>query len=530
MNPRRLAFAVLFSFALSAEAAAQARTLVYCPGESPDTFNPQLSTSAATFDATSRQVYDRLVRFSDRGARLEPALAESWDVSENGRRYEFHLRPGVAFHETAGFGPTRPLNADDVVFSFARQRDPSHPYHGVSGGRYRYYRGMGLDRLIASVERVDERTVAFTLSEPYAPFPAVLAMDFASILSAEYAERMLAAGTPEQVDRVPVGTGPFQFVRYDRDALIRYVAHRDYWRGQSPVENLVFAITPDASVRFQKLRDGECHVIDAPDPADLPAMLADPEIRLVRHIEPDVAYLAFNTEVPQLRDARVRRALALAIDRAAIVEEAYHGLAVAASDPVPPTLWPDRDAAGDGGPNLAQARALLAEAGVEGLSIEIWAPPVRRSYLPRARRVAEMIRADWQKVGVFATITVPEWEEFLKNSMVGEHEALLFGWIGETADPDIFLAPLLSCSAAESGANRSRWCDRMFDGLLAAGRRESDPRARAAIYRQALDIVADEAPLTPLVHSVAFAPVRAAVTGYRVPVGGGHHFYGVDLQ
>lgn len=522
--------AMLVSLSLSAAVAGQEKTLVYCPQESPDSFNPQLTTSATTFDATSRLLYDRLVRLSDDHARIEPALAESWDITPDGRRYVFHLRPGVAFHRTANFTPTRPFGADDVVYSFTRQSDPDHPYHEVSGGRYPYYVGMGLDRLVRSVERIDDRTVAFTLAEPNASFLAILAMDFASILSAEYADRMLAAGTPELVDREPVGTGPFRLVQYQRDALIRYGANLDYWAGRAPLDRLVFAITPDASVRFQRLRDGECDVIDAPDPADLPAMKADPGIDLIPRVEPDMAYLAFNARLPKLADPRVRRALALAIDRAAIVEEAYHGLAVAAVRPIPSTVWPSDGSAADGRPNLERSRALLAEAGAAGLTVTIWAPPVRRPYLARGRRVAEMIRADWQKVGVDANVVVPEWKDFLKNSMMGQHEAILFGWTAETADPDIFLTPLLGCAAARRGANRAFWCNETFDRLLAAARFETDRDARAAIYRQALDILAADMPLTPLVHSLTFTPVRSRVVGYRPPVQGGHAFYGVDVR
>lgn len=527
---RTLALAALLSLALSTIAPAQEKTLVYCPKESPDSFNPQLSTSQTTFDATSRLIYDRLVRFSGDGARIEPALAESWTISDDGRRYTFRLRADAAFHETAHFTPTRGVNADDVVFSFARQRDPEHPFHEVSGGRYAYYSGMGLHRLIRSVERVGDRDVAFTLAEPNASFLAILAMDFASILSAEYGERMLREGTPQRMDREPVGSGPFRLVEYQRDALIRYAASENYWGGTAPIDHLVFSITPDASVRFQKLRGGECHVIDAPDPADLPAMQADSNINLVRRIEPDLAYLAFNTQHPTLQDSRVRRALALAIDRAAIVEEAYHGLAVPAADPIPSSLWPAGITTPSGRANLEQARALLAQAGATGLVVTIWAPPVRRPYLARGRRVAEMIRADWQKIGVNARIIVPAWKDFLKNSMVGEHEAILFGWTGETADPDIFLTPLLSCEAAARGANRARWCNPGFDRLLAAARAETDREARSVIYRQALAVLETEAPLTALVHSVNFTPVRANVIGYRPPLEGGHAFYGVDLQ
>lgn len=527
---RIAAIAVLFFVTAWGQAAAQVSTLVFCSRESPDSFNPQLSVSQATFDASARQIYDRLVMFGPGGADIVPALAESWQISEDGRDYVFRLRPGVSFHTTRAFRPTRNLNAEDVVFSFLRQRNTRHPWHKVSGGGYRYFRGMGLDVLIESVTAIDEMTVAFRLTRPSASFLAILAMDFASILSAEYAAAMLAAGTPERLDREPVGTGPFALVQYQRDALIRYAAHRSYWRGPAPLENLVFAITPDASVRLQKLRVGKCHVIDRPDPADLPAILADPAVRVVRQPAADLGYLAFNTQKPPLNDVRVRRALSLAIDRQAIVDEAYGGLGVAATGLLPPGIWPHAPGVARVAPNPDRAREILAAAGMKNLTIDLWTMPVSRSYMPSARRVAQAIRADWAAIGVRATITVPEWDRFLKLSMVGEHDAILFGWIAETLDPDVFLAPILDCAAAYSGASRSRWCDPGLDRLFLEGRRTAVRSEREAIYGFALEILEKQVPLVPLAHSMSFTPVRRNVTGYVAPPLGGHDFYGVDLN
>lgn len=510
--------------------AAPAKTLVYCVGQSPDSFNPQLTTSQATFDASSRQVYDRLVMFNEAGTAIVPSLATSWRISDDGTEYVFRLRDGVAFHTTRNFRPSRTLNAEDVVFSFRRQLDRGHPWHQVSGGGYRYAMGLGLDDLVASVTALNDMTVAFRLRRPNASFLAMLAMDFASILSAEYAAAMQDAGTPERLDKEPVGTGPFMLVQYQRDALIRYVAHSDYWRGKAAIDNLVFAIIPDAAVRLQKLRDGECHVIDQPDAADLPALLSDPNIRVIRQPAADLGFLAFNTQKPGLDDIRVRRALALAIDRRAIVERTYGGMGIAAGGPLPPGIRPDAIDAVVPRPDAHRARRVLLEAGYPDLKVDIWAMPVSRPYMPGARRAAEMIRDDWATIGVEANVTVPDWETFLKHSMVGAHDAILFGWIAETLDPDIFLSPILTCAAVENGANRSRWCDPAFDRLLAEARRVSDPAARAANYRIALDRLEEQIPIVPLAHSVSVTPIRRDVTGYTVSPLGGHYFYGADLK
>ena len=174
--------------------AHAAKTLVFCSEGSPEGFNPSLYTAGTTFDASSRQVFNKLVEFTPGTTEIAPALAESWEVSDDGLEYTFKLRSGVKFHTTKGFTPSRDFNADDVVYSFMRQFDKEHPYHGVSGGAYEYFNGMSMPDLISAIEKVDDMTVKFVLNRPEAPMIANLGMDFASIMSAEYADKMMRSG------------------------------------------------------------------------------------------------------------------------------------------------------------------------------------------------------------------------------------------------------------------------------------------------------------------------------------------------
>lgn len=526
---RQAILPTLAFLSLASPALGQVKTLVFCASESPDSFNPQLTVSQGAFDASSRQLYDRLVAFRQGGYEIEPALASSWEILDGGTTYIFNLRQDAPFHRTRDFRPSRNMNAEDVVFSFMRQFDKSHPWHEISGQKYRYFTGMGLPDLITSITATGEYTVTFRLNRPSASFLAILAMDFASILSAEYAEAMISAGTPELLDQQPIGTGPFQLVQYHRDALIRYVAHKDYWRGRAPLDNLVFAITPDASVRLQKLRDGECHVMDRPDSADLPSLLTAPDIRVERQTGFDVGYLAYNTRKPFLNDVRVRRALSLAIDRKAIVDRLYDGQGVPATHLLPLGVWLD-DLSGLPAANPERARAMLAETNARDLEIDIWAMPASRPYMPSARRAAEMIRDAWAEIGVKANVVVRGWSDFLKLSMVGEHDVILFGWIGETLDPDVFLPPLLNCEGAQTGGNRSGWCDPGLDRLLLEARISIDPAERHVLYRLAMEIVDKQVPVLSIAHSVTFTPIREEVINYRTTLLGGHYFYGVDLR
>ena len=163
----------------------QAKTLVYCSEGSPEGFNPALYTAGTTFDASSKTIFEGLTHFVRGTTELEPGMAESWTVSDDGKTYIFKLRKGVKFHSAKHFKPTRDMNADDIVFTFERQWKKDNPYHAISGGNYEYFNGMSMPKLLNKIEKVDNYTVKFILNRPEAPMLANLAMDFAVIQSKE---------------------------------------------------------------------------------------------------------------------------------------------------------------------------------------------------------------------------------------------------------------------------------------------------------------------------------------------------------
>jgi len=510
--------------------SAQAKTLVYCSEGSPEGFNPAFYTSGTTFDASSKQIFDKLAHFERGSTKIIPGLAKSWEISKDGKTYTFNLRKGVKFHTTKLFKPTRDFNADDVIFTFERQGNPKHPYHKVSGGVYEYFNAMDMPKLIKKIEKVNDYKVIFHLNRPEAPFIANIAMDFASIFSAEYADKMMKAGTPEKVDFEPVGTGPFQMVSYQKDSLIRYISNKKYWQGPAKIDKLVFAITPDASVRYAKLKAGECHVMPYPNPADLAQMRKDKDINLMEQEGLNVGYLAFNNEKKPFDNVKVRQALSIAINKQAIIDAVFIGAGKIAKNPIPPTIWSYNDDIIDYPYDPVKAKKMLKEAGFpKGFDTDLWAMPVQRPYNPNARRMAEVIQADWKKIGVNAKIVSYEWGEYLKRSKNGEHQTLLLGWTGDNGDPDNFLAVLLGCEAI-GGANRARFCNKEFESLIQKAKLTSDPAKRTSLYKKAQKVFKEQAPWATIAHSVVFEPVRKEVVDYKIDPFGGHIFYGVDLK
>lgn len=514
----------------SGSAMAAPKTFVYCLEASPSYFSPALGTDGATLDASGRTIFNKLTDFKEGETTVVPSLAEKWDVSADGKTYTFHLRKGVKFHTTKDFKPSRDFNADDVLFSFHRQLDANHPYHKVSGGNYEYFVGMDMQNIIDKVEKVDDYTVKISLKVPNSPFLANLAMDFASIYSAEYADKMLAAKTPEKLDSNPVGTGPFQFVDYQKDSTVRYKAFDDYWAGKAKIDRLVFSITPDASVRLAKLQKGECHAMPYPNPADIAKLKADPNIEVLEKPGLNVGYLALNMTKAPLDNQKVRQALNHAINKQAIIESVYQGFGQVAKNPLPPTMWSYNDDVKDYDYNPEKAKALLKEAGFEnGFETELWAMPVSRPYNPNARRMAEIIQDDWKKVGVNAKIVSYEWGEYLKRLRNGEASTSMIGWTGDNGDPDNFLNTLLSCSALEAGSNYTKFCYKPFNDLVVQAAQETDQAKRTELYKQAQVIFKEQAPWVTIAHSTTYFPVRKEVKGYVVSPFGLHNFYQVDL-
>jgi dipeptide transport system substrate-binding protein len=511
-------------------AAQAAGTLIYCSEGSPEGFDPARYTAGTTFDAASQPVFNRLVEFERGGTRIEPALAEKWEVSADGLTYTFHLRRGVRFHSTEWFKPSRDFNADDVVFTFDRMVNKDNAFQKAAPVAFEYAADMGLPDNLAKIEKPDDHTVRFTLRNVDAAFLANLAMDFASIHSAEYAAQLLRNGTPQDFNTRPVGTGPFVFRRYEKDAQIRYAANPTYFRGKAAIDQLIFAITKDSAVRLQKLRAGECHVSSYPKPAEVEVLKKDPKIKLLTQPGLNVGYLSLNVTRKPFDSLDVRRAINMAIDKKALLDAVYQGAGTLAVNPIPPAMWSYNKQVKDYEYSPEKARALLARAGYpNGFETTLWALPVQRPYNPNGAQAAELIQADLAKVGIRARIVKYEWAEYLKRARAGESDIGMFGWNGDNGDPDNFMATLLSCAAVGS-SNYGQWCHKEYDELINKARQTPRVAERTRLYEKAQEVFKREAPWVPMAHSVVVQPMLKNVEGFRMSPFAIAQFYGVSLK
>jgi dipeptide transport system substrate-binding protein len=511
---------------------ATAKPLTVCTESSPDGFDVVQFNSLVTTNASADVIFNTLVSYDEAAKKVAPALAEKWDVSPDGLTYTFHLRPGVAFQTTGYFKPSRPLSADDVVFSFDRMLDDNNPWHKVAGASgFPHAQSMGLVKLIKSVTKVDDNTVKFVLNEPNATFVPILTMGFASIYSAEYAGQLLKSGKQNDLNSAPIGTGPFILKSYTKDAVIRYDVNPTYWGAKPKVDRLIYAITPDTSVRAQKIKAGECQIALSPKPQDVIDAKADKDLRVVETPAFMTAFVALNTQKKPLDNPKVRQAINEAFDRTTYLKTVFDNTATPAVNPYPPNTWSYDKQVTPYPYSPDQAKKLLADAGFpNGFNTTIWVRPNGSILNPNPKVGAELLQADLAKIGIKAQVKVTEWGELIKEAKQGQHDMLFMGWAGDNGDPDNYLSPLFSCNAVSSGINFARFCDPALDKLIAEGKATSDIAQRTKAYTGAQQIIHDQALWIPLGYPTASAITRANVSGYRVSPFGRQNFAAVTVQ
>ncbi len=492
-----------------------ARTIIHCSEGSPEGFSPALYTSSTTYDST-QPIYETLVGYDG-----YPALAESWSPSTDGKTLTFHLRKGVKFHSTKYFQPTRDFNADDVLFSFERQMNKRHSFHKINGASYEYFDAMGMHSIISEIRKLDDYTIELQLKQPDASIIGILSMDFLSIYSEEYASTMLKRSTPEYFDQKPVGTGPFVLTSYQKDSNIRYRAHTDYWGRKPDIDNLIFSITPDASVRYQKTINGECHTMLYPSIQNMRNIEENEYLNVINQVLPNIGYLSYNTQSTPFDNPKVRNALNMAINKKELVKIVFGEYGgVVATSLLSPIFFPFDITLQDTPFDPIESKKILNELGLNYLEIELLPLPEQRPYNPAPLKMAELIKSYWANIGVTTKISRYPWGEFLKRSK-NHNGAVLIGWTADNLDPLNIIEILLSCDTVGK-SNRARWCYKPFNDIITNARATYHPGERGNLYREAHLIFKDQAPILPIAHSINPLIVRREVQDYVFvnPIGG----------
>jgi len=502
----------------SAEDSKYGGVLVFGRGGDSVGLDPARETDGESFYG-STQIFDNLVEFKNGTTEIQPALAKSWDISDDSLTFTFHLVEDATFHDGT------PFNAEAVVFSLGRQLWEDHPYYDL--GPWKYWGYMDMSNIVKDIVAVDEYTVRFELQKVEAPFLANLAMDFAAMVSPAAVEKY-GSDFPSN----PVGTGPFKFVSWKKDDHIVLERNEDYWRRPAYLDRLILKVIPDATARYLALQKGEIDVMDFPSPEDIADMKADPDIKVIQQPGLNVGYLAMNCEKEPFDDVRVRKAFNYAINKEEIIAGVFGDAGTTAKNPIPPTMWSYNEDIDPYPYNPEKAKELLAEAGyADGFKTDLWAMPVARPYFPDGRKVAEIMQAQLKEIGVEAEIVSYEWGTYLEGTDNGKHQTALLGWTGDNGDPDNFLFVLLSIPAAEVPAgNIAFWKDKEFNDLVVEAKSTFDRDKRTELYKEAQEVFHEEAPWVPVAHSVVSEPMQPYVMNFKLSPVGKRVFYSVWLD
>ncbi len=453
------------------------------------------------------QIFEKLVQYRAGSTEPEPGLATDWQVTDQGRVWTFHLRQGVEFHDGT------PFDADAVVFSLERQRDPMHPFHT---GKFSYWENVY--RNIEKVEKVDDFTVRITIERSYAPFLANMGMFPVAIVSPTAVEKYGA-----DFANHPVGTGPFRFVSWQPGDRIVLERNEDYWGGAPPFKRLVFQVIPDPRQRLVGLESGGIDIAYQILPESLQFVELHPALVLHKIPANNVAYLAFNTTHPPFDDPDVRRAANYAVNKEPIVKLVYQGNAIPAHGPLPPTQWGYHDVGERYPYDPVHARQLLAEAAAAGRfdperTLSFYVPSAPRPYLPKPEVIARVLQTNLADVGIKTRIVLKDFETLLNLTQRGEHDLCLFGWVGDNGDPDNFLYTLFDRDNTVPGLARNIafFRDPEVHGLLVMAQESDSREEREVLYARAQDLIAQEAPWVPIAHSKIAVAARADIGGVTI--------------
>jgi oligopeptide transport system substrate-binding protein len=510
-----------------ADAAIATRTLLVGNLAEPQELDPQL-IAAYTDQNIAVALFEGLCAIDERTSQPVPAAAEKWEVSADGLTYTFHLRPA------AKWSNGEPLTAPDFVASWRRILAPS------LAAEYAYLlyplkhaealnTGKSTDFAALGAEAVDDHTLRLTLERPTPYLPALTAQPAwfpinprALAKFGDVNQRLPAWTRPENL----VGNGPFTLARWRPNADLTVVKNPAYWDAASVrLGQILFFPTESPEVEERNFRAGQVHITYSLPTSKLETYRKDKPAAL--RLDPflQAIFLRFNTTRAPFDDARVRRALSLAIDREAIASSVLRGAQNPARSFTPP------DCAGYTArakvpTDYALARRLLAEAGFpEGRGLPTLDLQVRNDeYQPR---LAEVLQAQWKKeLGLNLTITPLEQKTWVQNQQTLNYAISGAGWIGDFVDPVTFL----DLFVAHGGNNWTGWASPDYDTLIRKAAATTDAAARLEHFQQAEALLLEQAPIAPVYFGVRSYLIHPAVHGWEPSLLGLHQYKKVYLE
>ncbi|MHA0034404.1 ABC transporter substrate-binding protein [Deinococcus sp. PESE-13] len=508
-------------------AAAQSGTLVFGGNGEPVSLEPANITDGISINV-QRQIYDTLIDFKDGTTELMPGLATSWKPNKDATSWTFTLRQGVKFHDGT------PFNADAVVFNLTRWWDKNHPYSLRKDGRtfeivgdlLGGYKGDPTS-VIKNVVKVNDSTVRVDLTKPSSVFPDVIASGYFGIASpTAIKEQGAKYGTPAGK---AVGTGPFIFQSWKSGDRVTLTANKNYWGTKAKVATVIIRAIKDPSQRLNELRAGTIDFANDMVPDSLKAIQADKNLVAVKRPSFNVGFVSLNNRNKYLKNAKVRQAISMALNKKAIVDAFWPGLGQSNASFVPPDLarFNSSKVPADYKFDPTAAKKLLADAGYpNGFSMDLWYMPVSRPYFPSPKPIAEAMAADLSAIGIKVNLKTEDWAKYLedRNKAPG-FDMYMIGWTGDYGHPDNFY----SAYYGPNGSSDIGYNSVQIQNLLEKGRAAKTEAERKSIYGQIHELTYNAAYRIPIVHSQPLAAARTYVKGWVPSPLGSESFNNISL-
>lgn len=455
--------------------------IIYAYPQSCRTLDPATARDDASALVISN-IFEGLVKFSKGSSKIEPCLAHSWEVSEDGLEWTFYLRRGVKFHDGTSF------DAKAVKFSVERQLNDSTE---MIYARFVY-------GPLKEIQVIDDYTVKFILKYPYTPFLNNLAMPFAAPVV-----------SPASVKRY--GTGPYKLSSWQKD-VIKLSRNNAYWGEQPKSPAITFITIPSEEERINLLKKGEIHIAShvSPQKAQILKLSGFKSFRVTGL---DISYLGLYVNKPPFSYHAARKAVDIALDRVLLVQKTLNGQGVPAASYLPPSMISKNYMCTT--PDRSKAKELLASVPFQDKNITIITYAGTRPYNRAggetlAHGVAEQLRA----IGLKVNVKPYDWNQYKKALARQEGDAFLYGWISDNGDPDNFLYPSFAGAHIDTGLNISHFQNQELDTLLLDAQRSQKPAVREELYLKSLDILENEVPWVVLNHSLRITITSPSLSGY----------------
>lgn len=471
----------------------------------PKTLDPAISTDMYA-DTIIQQVFDGLVQF-DKELNIIPSIAKSWKVSQDGLVYTFFLKKGVKFHNG------REVTAEDFVYAYARTINPK-----TKASAREFYEKIlgakdfqdGKTKKMEGLTVIDKYTLKIILSEPYAPFLSLLAMNMSKLFPREEVER-----SDRDFGKYPLGTGAFRFVSWEPGKEITLEANKDYFDGRPFLDTIKYRVFAGANYddMFDKFSAGDLEKTNVPV-SRREDLFKSQRYQVMRRPSLSLLYYGFNTKIKPLDNKTIRQAINLAIDKDRIVEVAMRGKDVKATSILPPGMpgyRPHKDAYPF---NPKKAKTLLKEAGYpdgKGLPIiEVWSASTAEATI----KELEIIKSNLSEVGIKVDIRYEnDWPTYAGYLDERKLQIFRYVWYADFPDPDNFLSILFH---SKTKYNFASYGNPEADRLMDEAKKEIDMLKRADLYRRAEEIVLGDAPLVPILHRTYEEIYQPYVKGIEV--------------